>query len=62
MELMKKEDKSVLLIFISLLCINGVLMSGMNSDTLRFMGYWISMAMGIIYTKEIWGGLIAAGN
>ena len=35
-----------------IICIIGVLMSGLNSDTFRFMGYWMSMAMGVIYIQR----------
>lgn len=35
-----------------ILSIVGVLMCGLNTDTFRFMGYWITLALGLIYMQK----------
>jgi O-antigen ligase len=42
-----------------LVCIIGVSVSGMNMDSFRFLGYWLSLAAGWAYRHQIPGALVA---
>lgn len=48
----KKDGKPDYLGMALLLSIVGVLMAGLNSDTFRFMGYWINIGLGTIYIQK----------
>lgn len=48
----KQQGKLDYLGLALIISIIGVLMSGLNTDTFRFMGYWISLSLGMIYVKR----------